>query len=312
LRRPFLRYITSDAGNFKRLYDAVKISLEFPDIASLQREILAERKTERKQKSSKRYPGKYFAPRSYEPHQSLARQLGILEKEERWRLAPSIGLPFLTIWDEDKQPPKYLLLNQFLRFDRAFAVPFLIRFLKEGKDNANKIVAELWDDLWKKFPKEMESAEPPLPISLIREDGTLKRTCEHYALFRLRFLTKEEGLHLDENQLKRIVKIFGKIFRKPEYPSNYYSKIGYIFEGKFPEIKISKEFEKEIQSAFKKFQQARYASAAAVFHYINNKILPASCLDSKEYLHYLRSSGSYSLHPTFKKDDVLFTVKGKM
>jgi len=221
-----------------------------------------------------------------------------------------VGGPFLRLWDEEEKPPKYLLLNQFLRFDRAFAVPFLKRFLK-GEEDVKKIIADLWDELWKFFPHEMENAEPALPLSLRREDGTLKRTCEHYAMFRLRFLTKEDGLHLDENQLKRIVEVFGKNYLKPDYPSDYYAKIGYIFEGKFPEIKKSEDFDQEIRSKFNKIQQSGYASAAAVFHYLNSKILPAFCLDSKEYLHYLRSSDSFSMHPTFRSDDVLFTVKDR-
>ena len=127
MRPPFLRYITGDAGHIKRLYDAVEIAREYPDIAALQREILAERKID--SEKSKRYRG-LTKPRSYEPHQALARELDILERGERWRITSSVGKPFLIMWKEGKgEPPKYLLLAQYLRHDLAMTIPFLKKLL---------------------------------------------------------------------------------------------------------------------------------------------------------------------------------------
>jgi len=135
LKPNFLRYITGDAGHVERLVKSIKIVLDFPDIALLQREVLAERKIEAKQRGiTKRHPGKFFAPRSYEPHQALARELGIMERAERWRLTIAVGVPFLRLWEEGKiKAARFLLLSQLIRYDRWLLIPFLSEYLKYEK-----------------------------------------------------------------------------------------------------------------------------------------------------------------------------------
>ncbi len=306
MRQPFLRYITGDAGHVKRLYDAVKIAQEYPDMAALQREILAERKTD--SEKSKRYRG-LTKPRSYEPHQALARELGILERGERWRVTSSVGKPFLVLWENKKSiPPTYLLLSQHLRYDRTMTVPFLDRLLKEKTNDAAEIIADIWEMIWKNSPREMELAQPLLPRSLRHEDGRLKRTANHHAQFRIRFLQSEEGLNLKDDQLKRIIESF-KNFKSKEFPSDYYSKIGFIVDGYLPKILSTKKVEVDLLLAHKKFQRFGYASASAVFHFLNDKILPKNFLDWADFLKYLRTSEKVSLSPSSKEDDILFTIK---
>jgi len=305
LRPPFLRYITGDAGHVKRLYDAVKIAEEFPDIAKEQRDMLAERKTD--SEKSNRYRGLTKA-RSYEPHQALARELGILEKGERWRITESVGKPFLFLWEKEKiVPPKFLLLAQLLRYDKAMTVPFLESVLKKGEKGDPTAIFEIWDMLWKKFPKEMELAEPPLPFSLKKENGELKRTCKHHSQFRIRFLIREEGLGLQKEQLERIVEVFSN-YQQPKFPSDYYSKMGFIITGKKPSKYSQKDLGKLVKSGFKIFQKQSYSSAAAVFHYLNNKILPENFLDSEEFLKFLRTNKNYNLHPSSSENDILFSI----
>lgn len=306
MRQPFLRYITGDAGHVKRLYDFVKIAQEFPDRAALQREILSERKSDSEKKG--RFTG-IKSPRSFEPHQALARELDILEQGERWRITSSVGMPFLRLWEKEGMiPPKFLLLSQLLRYDRAMSIPFIKRYLIDGKTNAPKIISDIWVQMWKLFPIEMERAEPPLPRSLKRENGELKRTCNHHASFRLRFLTNDEGLSLDKEQLERMTDQF-KNYNNPKFPSDHYAKIGFIFSGKECKVSETMSFKKEIVRSFGIFQSSGYSSVAAVFNYINNLILPSMSLDWNEFIQFMRNDGSFSLSPSSRSDDLLFTVK---
>jgi len=307
LRQPFLRYITGDAGHLERLYNFVKVAQEFPDRASLQREILSERNSD--SEISGMFTG-IKSPRSFEPHQALARELDILERGERWRVTSNVGKPFITLWEEPKTDlVRFLLLAQFLRYDRALAVPFIKEFLK-GEKKPEEIIERVWNDLWKYFPKEMELAEPPLPRKLRRDDGQLKRTCNHHAMFRLRFLTKKEGLGLDLEQISRITEVFEN-YRSPNFPTDYYSKIGFIFGGEDCKVEDAADYKEEILRLFKTYQSSGYASVGAVFHHINAEILPVKSLDSKEFLGHLRSDKTFSLSPSSKSDDMLFTIRGK-
>ena len=305
MRQPFLRYITGDAGHVERLYIAVKIAQEFPDRAALQREVLSERRFD--SGTNAKFKG-ITKPRSFEPHQALARELDILERGERWRITAAIGKPFITLWEKEKTITRFLLLAQFLRYDRAFSIPFLKEYLT-GREKPAEIVAEIWKDLWKYFPREMELTEPPLPRELRREDGQLKRTCNHHAMFRLRFLTKKEGLYLDSGQVSRIIAAF-EDYRNPVFPSDYYSKIGFIFTGEKCSIEKSGDHIDDIQEYHKSYQSHGYASAAAVFHHINAEILPRKSLNWEEFLEYLRRNKTFSLSPSSKSDDMLFTLTG--
>jgi len=305
LKPNFLRYITGDAGHVERLVNSVKIVIEFPDMALLQREVLKERKIEVKKVRTKKHPGKFFAARSYEPHQALARELGIMERAERWRLTIAVGVPLLRLWEEGRMKAvRFLLL-----YDRWMLIPFLSEYLKHEK-KPKEIVVDVWKKMWKTFPSAMELAEPQIPRSLLREDGSIKRTADHHVLFRRRFLQWDEGLNLNDEQLGRIVECFNN-YKAPKFPSDYYSKIGFIMTGKYPSRREMQTMKKEIYSAFKLFSRLSYSSAAAVFHYIHGKILPGSYMDWDEYLHYLRSGGHFSLHSTSNPDDVLFTIKGE-
>jgi len=306
LKPNFLRYITGDAGHLERLYEAVSVAVDYPDIAALQREVLAERKTD--SQKTKRFRG-LKRPRSYEPHQALARELGILERGERWRITSSVGSAFLRLWKEGGvKSTKYLLLALFIKYDRIMIIPFLSKLL-EGEKEPPEIVADVWDLMWKEFPREMELAEPPLPLSLRKEKNELKRTCSHHSLFRLRFLKSEEGLNLQDEQLSRIVKCF-KNYSNPKFPSDYYSMIGYILTGKVPASCNLQCLNKETVSSFKIFSGGTYTSASAVFHYINGRMLPDKFIDWEEFLKFLKTSGHFNLHPSSSPDDVLFSIRG--
>ena len=305
----FFRYVIGDAGNIERLVKVVKVAFDFPDTALLQWEVLTERNVMKKKKKSQ-FKGEFFRPRSYEPHLALARELGIFERGERWRLTISVGVPFLRLWKEgEKKATRFLLLAQLIRYDKWMLIPFLTDYLKHEK-KPNEIVVDVWEKMWKTFPSVMELAEPPIPHSLVREeDKKIKRTAGHHALFRKRFLQTDQGLNLNEEQLKRIVECFEN-YKAPKFPSDYYSKIGFIITGKYPKRCELKNMKNEIYAAFKLFRKLSYASAQAVFHYIHGKILPGHYMDWNEYLHYLRSSGHFNLHSTYTPDDMLFSIKG--
>lgn len=315
MRPPFLRYITGDAGNIDRLYRSVDIAREYPDIAKAQRTVLFEKKAPLKKFTTDDHPDEFLSARSWEPHLALARELGILDRDERWTVTISVGEPFLYLWEkEGLVPPTFLLLAQLLRYDRAMTVPFLEGILREGAKEGPKIISTIWNLLWKKRVDEMEFAEPPLPFSLEKEtkkkgEFELKRTAIHHSQFRIRFLMKEEGLSLRTDQLKRIVSVFSDDLNR-KFPSDYYSKVGFIIAGKNPSKLKPESIKKQIKSGFKIFKQIRYASAEAVFHYLNNKILPENFLDSKEFFQHIRDRKSYSVQPSWSKDDLLFTVKG--
>lgn len=302
----FLRYITGDAGDVQRMVEAIEVAADFPDIARLQRDVLKEKKAGGK--LSGRYRG-LEASRSFEPHQALARELGIFEREQRWRITPSVGIPFMRLWNEEKiKKSKYLLLYQFIRFDRNLVIPFLKELLKNEK-KPPEIIADVWDQMWKMFRDEMELAEPPLTLSLRKEKNQLKRTCGHHSLFRLRFLRSEVGLNLRDDQLKRIVEVFEN-YRNPKFSVDY-SKIGYVFSGEYPQQCEKKNLEEEIISAYKKFCKSTYTSAMGVFNYINCRMLLGKYIEWSNFMEYLRKSGNFSLHPSTRSDDILFTIKGR-
>jgi hypothetical protein len=229
----------------------------------------------------------------------------------RWLVTAHAGRPFLTLWDVEKhQPPKYLLLALMLRHDRSFLIPFIQQVLNKGKESAPSIVAEIWENLWRLYRREMILAEPPLPRSLIWKDGKLKRTAKHHSDARLRFFLKPEGLNLGMENLRRLVEAFGG-FENRDLPSDHYRRIGYVFSGKYPKEMVEQEIVDRVGHAYEKLLQTSHVSALGAFNYMNELSLPELAVDWNQFLNFLRTNRLFSLHASLMRGDVLFAIKSQ-
>lgn len=320
-----MRRMVGDAGHIERLYWAVKTSYDTSiDSERLQWRRYIEQYGSRTKNPTQRKKGLTMGPseygRSAEPHLAFAKELGLLEMPGtrvggswpsmgRWLVTAHAGRPFLTLWEVEKhQPPKYLLLALMLRHDRSFLIPFMRQVLKEGRESAPRIVAKIWENLWRLYTREMILAEPPLPRSLIWKDGQLKRTAKHHSDARLRFFLKPEGLNLDMENLRRLVEAFDG-FEDKDLPSDHYKRIGYVFSGKYPAETGGQEIVDHVGYAYKKLLQTSHVSALGVFNYINELSLPENAVDWNQFLNVLRTNQSFSLHTSLMRGDVLFAFK---
>lgn len=292
------------------MYWSLKSAEANPDESLWQRQAMLEKFQTHKGKSTDM--STLRSQRSFEPHQAFARELGFLEKGERWRITSDVGHPFLRLWDEANiQPPKFIVLAQLLSHDRSMTIPFIRGILKRGKSEGPEIIAKIWDWFWKKFPLEMEIKEPPLPKTLRKNENELKRTCNHHSMCRLRILTKPEGLNLDEQQLQNIYDNFKK-YEFTKMPADFYSKISFAIYARVPEQLDDDVLLQKIKEFFPYFKTSlSYASATAIYHYINNIILPDYFVDWQKFLKFIRTSDQMSLQSGFEGKDILLTIKGR-
>jgi len=317
--------MVGDAGHIERLYWAVKTSYDTSiDSERLQWRRYIEHYGSQTRNLNQRKKGLSMGKaygRSAEPHLAFARELGLLElpgtraggsnlSMGRWLVTSHAGRPFLMLWEVEKhRPPKYLLLALMLRHDRSFLVPFMREMLKEGRGAAPRLVASIWDELWRVHKREMILAEPPIPQSLVKEDGQLKRTAKHHSDARLRFLLKPEGLNLETETLRRLVESFSG-FEDSDLPPDHYFRIGYAFAGKYPAEMDQQEIVHHASYAYKSLRPlAAHVSALGAFNYINELSLPERATDWNHFLNVLRTNPFFSLHASLMRGDVLFTFK---
>lgn len=319
-----MRRMVGDAGHIQRLYWAVKISHDTSvDSERLQWRRYIEQYGSQTRNLKQRKRGLTMGKvqgRSAEPHLAFAKELGLLEMPSkrvggrwpsmgRWLITAHAGRPFLTLWEiEKRQPPKYMLLALLLRRDRSFLIPFISQILKEGDRAGPIIAAGIWDYLWKRYKREMILAEPPLPRSLLWNDGRLKRTAKHHSDARLRFLVKPEGLNLKKDALRRLVESFDA-FEDKELPPDYYSRVAYTFDG----IHSAEPEEQQIIDyaiyAYENLCQTSHVSALGAFNYINELNLPDHTVNWDHFLKVLRTNQAFSLHSSLMRGDVLFKLR---
>lgn len=314
-----MRRIVGDAGNLQRLYFAVRVAEEILDDEKRQWKRFIELVSQGQSSSKGLSLGPSKIGRSAEPHLSLAKELDLLEMPPgrlgsgsnnfgRWRVTVHAGRPFLRLWESGHKPPAYFLLAQLMKSDRTFLLPFIRGLLQRGFSKADEVAAGVWEELWRRYPAEMATAEPLFPRTLYRNDGTLKRTAKHHADARIRFLIKPEGLNLSEVQLQRIIMNFSEFEAKP-LPSDLYFRIGQAVTGTMPDSLNRKEAVKMIEEAHSVLQRSGISSTQALFHYINENSLPEMALDWNNFQHLLRSEGSYSLYPGLLQGDTLVSIK---
>ena len=307
-----MRRMVGDAGNIERLYHAVKNSAETPiDSEKYQWE------TFRRKYSgtpSSKFPT-LESSRSAEPHIAFARELGLLEHRAaggRWLLTPGAGRAFLELWDsEERRPPKHFLLAQLLRYDRALIIPFLEKFLDEGRDDGPVIIAKVWEELWRRHRNEMAALEPPVPVSLWHDrKRSLKRTAAHHFQARIRFLMKPEGLELNEDQTGRLVKAFWDT-RESRMPSDVFFKIGWSIDQTSPQPITGSSLDKLAIHAYSRMHRTGYVSAQGAFGFINELALPSHAIGWDEFVSFLRTDDSITIHPSIHRDDLLYAPKAK-
>ena len=236
--------------------------------------------------------------------------MGLLEQRAAggsWLVTPGAGRAFLELWDsEEHKPPKYFLLAQLLRYDRTLLIPFLERFVNDPTGDGPIMLAQVWGELWKHHRNEMSTLEPPVPISLWHENGhKLKRTAKHHFEARVRFLIKPEGLHMDASQSGRLAKAFWDS-KDSRLPSDHFFKIGWAVAGTHPESVSKESLHKLSSHAYSRLHRAGFVSAQGAFGFVNEMALPTHAVGWDEFVTFLRSEESITIHPSVHRDDLLY------
>jgi hypothetical protein len=310
MKAAFMRFMIKDAGNVQLLYWAVKSAQELnvDSQYALWEYFISNLPADIKEKAGRRLN----APRSAQPHLSMARELNLLELRGRW-LVTAHGRAFLELWERDKHnPPRFFLLMLLLNYDRSFLIPFFKRMLDSGKSpekltykEAVPMAKDAWKELWKNCWHELSSIEPPIP----RPEEISTHTCYHHAAARLRFVVGQEGLGLRKDQLLKLLENFSDCaFR--ELPDHFCFLLGHAISGRMPEPVDMEELKERLKDAFLRLKGLAYASARATFYYVNEILLPQKAVEWREFSSFLRSSKGISVQPSFSSDDFIFSIKG--
>jgi hypothetical protein len=306
----WMRYLVDVAGDLNKLLYAVRTAYEAPsdNPRTLWETMVTKYKKE----------AKVSAPRSAEPHFSFARELGLLAKREgAWNVTSDAGKAFLALTNEqDSQIPTYLLIAQLLKNDRTFLMPFLANLLSQKTGGGTSFpeilpqayaaVEKTWKELWFQHEDELKMIEPRIPTP--NEVGP--RTMRHHALVRVRFLTSKEGLHLEEEQLKGLLRQFSD-FCDREMPEDYYYRIGLALSNRKPVLMDSYRLVESIEDAFYALINLKgfvYVSAQAAFYYINSNVLPDQAVSWNQFITVLEKTRKFQLCTSFSPDDVLYSV----
>jgi hypothetical protein len=294
-----IRNVRHSAGSLQRLYLAVKTASksETTDFRTLREWYI-------------RNGGKYLGlhkPQSV-TDLALARELDLLErrKEGGWFVSFGVGRAFLALWERLHQPPKHLLLVQFIKYDQTFLLEFLEALFNAGfphrKVSLEMVTKNAFAQLWRKYGRDLLLLEPPFPTKL---EG--KYAWKHYADFRIRFLLKEEGLNLSENQLYQLY----NELKKGVNESTLFFTAGRIL-GKSNIKTIDRTTLIELLTeAYQMLKGLEFASAYGTFCYINEIALTneSSCIDWNTYISILRKDPRFLLQPSFRgHEDVLFKI----
>ena len=304
-----MRRIVGDAGNLERLYFAVRNSAE-TSVDNEKRQWDQFRRRYSGTEQSK-FPT-LRSPRSAEPHIAFARELGLLEHRTaggRWLVTPNAGRAFLELSDEqNKSPPKSFLIGQLLKYDRTLLLPFLRKLVSEGMDNGPALIAQAWQEIWRRHRSEMASLEPPVPASLWDAHKSLKRTAKHHSDARIRFVFKEEGLGMSLAQANNLVQEFWE-FRDFKLPGDSFFRIGKALYGSTPEKATGKQMRDLAAKAFSTLSVGSYVSAYGAFAYLNELILPREAIGWEDFTFMLRESDAFTLHPSFQRGDLLYGIR---
>jgi hypothetical protein len=300
--------MVGDAGNFDRLYAAVRNSAETSvDNEKRQWDSFRQKYSGTEQS---RFPS-LRSPRSAEPHIAFARELGLLEHRSaggRWLVTAGAGRTFLDLCDdENRKPPTRFLIGQLLRYDRTLLLPFLRKLVQEGVEKGPMVMAETWGSMWKRHRNEMATLEPPVPISLWNSDKTLKRTAKHHSDARIRFLLKEEGLGLTISQVQNLVDGLWES-QDEKLPGDYFFRVGLALYGIQPERTTPQEARDLASKAYSQLCVGTYVSASSAFGYINELILPERAIVWEEFISMLRGRDNFAIHPSFQRGDLLYSI----
>jgi hypothetical protein len=295
-----IRNVRHSAGSLQRLYWAVKTASksETADLQTLREWYV---------RNGKNNLG-LRKPQSV-TDLALARELDLLErkKEGGWFVSFGVGRAFLALWERLHQPPKHLLLVQFIKYDQTFLLEFLEALFNAGfphsRVSLEMVTKNAFAQLWKKYGRELQLLEPPLSTKL---EG--KYAWKHYADFRIRFLLKKEGLNLNENQLYQLY----NELKKGIDESTLFFTAGRILDGGNIRTIDQPTLMRLLTEAYQVLKGMEFASAYGAFCYVNEIALQEelSCIDWNTYVSMLRRDPRFSLQPSFRgREDVLFKIR---
>ncbi|MEM1558119.1 MAG: hypothetical protein QXI11_04935 [Thermoproteota archaeon] len=238
----------------------------------------------------------------------LAHELDLLEREREgaWSVSFGVGRAFLALWSKLRQAPKHLLLVQFIKYDHTFLREFLKALFNANfphtKVSLKDVTEEAYNQLWKKHGQELLRLEPPFPRQL---KG--KYAWKHYADFRMRFLTKKEGLNLNDRQLYQL---YDKL-EKGIDESTLFFTVGEIMNNSSIERVDDQTLMTLLNEAYRTLKGVEFASAYGAFCYINELALTyrKCAIDWNTFSSMLRRNSRFSLQPSFRgREDILFKI----